>query len=53
MAHFPGFGIEANADKIGMAAAAGTAAGIAIHAIATNVKKRKNINELIKEGKEE
>jgi hydrogenase small subunit len=52
MASFPGFGIEADADKIGIAAAIGTAAGLAAHAVATNIRKKKEINELIKEGKE-
>lgn len=52
MASFPGFGIESDADKIGMVAAGATAAGIAAHAIATNFKKKKLINNLIEEGKE-
>jgi hydrogenase small subunit len=47
---FPGFGIEATADKIGVAAAAATAAGIAAHAVLTNVRKRKVINENMEES---
>lgn len=38
-----GFGIEATADRIGMAIGAATAAGIAIHAVATNIRKKKLI----------
>ena len=49
---FPGFGIKSNADTIGMIAAGITAAGMAAHAIATNVRKRKFIDALIQEGKE-
>jgi hydrogenase small subunit len=52
MASFPGFGIESNADTVGMVAAGVTAAGIAAHAIATNFKKQKLISNLIKEGEE-
>jgi len=42
---FPGFGIETTADDIGLAVGAVTAAGIAAHAISTNIKKRKLIRE--------
>jgi hydrogenase small subunit len=52
MANFPGFGIESNADKIGMVAAAATAIGITAHSIATNFRKSKLIDDLIEEGKE-
>jgi hydrogenase small subunit len=44
---FPGFGIEATADKIGLAVGAAATAGVAIHAIATNVRKRGLIDERI------
>jgi len=47
---FPGFGIESNADTVGMWAAGITAAGLAAHAIATNIRKRKLISDLIEEG---
>jgi hydrogenase small subunit len=46
---FPGFGIETSADKIGTAAAAVTAGGIALHAISSVIRK----NKLIKENKAE
>ncbi len=52
MASFPGFGIEANADKIGLIGAAVTGAGIAAHAIATNVRKRGVLSSLKLEGKD-
>ena len=48
---FPGFGIESTADSIGLAAAAVTGAGIAAHIVATNVRKRKAINEAVADGK--
>lgn len=48
---FPGFGIESNADKVGVAAAVATGAGIAAHAIATNVRKRGLINKTVEEAK--
>jgi len=47
-----GFGIEATADKIGMVALGATAAGIAIHAVATNLRKHKIVESLIDEGKQ-
>jgi hydrogenase small subunit len=51
MASFPGFGIETDADKVGIVAAGVTAAGIAAHAIATNLRKDKVITGHIQEGK--
>ncbi len=36
---FPGFGIETNADKIGLTVGVVTAAGLAAHALATNLRK--------------
>jgi Ni,Fe-hydrogenase I small subunit len=45
LAGFPGFGIEATADKIGLAVGGATAVGIAAHAITTNIRKRKLIRE--------
>ena len=50
--NFPGFGIESNADKIGAAAAGVTVAGIAAHAIGTNLRKKKLIDNLVQEGKD-
>ncbi len=43
LASFPGFGIETTADTIGTILGIGTAAGIAAHAVATNIRKRKII----------
>ncbi len=45
LASFPGFGIETTADTIGTVVGAATAAGIAAHAITTNIRKRKMIKE--------
>ncbi|HRJ30680.1 MAG TPA: hydrogenase small subunit [Cyclobacteriaceae bacterium] len=47
-----GFGIEATADTVGKVALGVTAAGIAAHAVATNLRKKKMIDNLISEGKE-
>lgn len=49
-AGFPGFGIESTADKIGLAVGGATAAGIAAHAVVTNVRKRRLIREEIEGG---
>jgi hydrogenase small subunit len=43
LASFPGFGIETTADTVGVTVGAVTAAGIAAHAITTNIRKRKLI----------
>jgi hydrogenase small subunit len=40
---FPGFGIETTADRLGAYLAAATAGGLALHALATNVRKRRLI----------
>jgi len=40
---FPGFGIEKTADKIGVIVGIATGAGIAAHAISTNIMKRREI----------
>ena len=42
---FPGFGIEATADTVGVAALGVAAAGVAAHAVMTNVRKRHEIGE--------
>jgi hydrogenase small subunit len=47
LASFPGFGIESTADKIGAVAGGLTAAGIAAHAVTTNIRKRKLISKEI------
>ena len=53
LASFPGFGIETTADKIGLAAAAATAAGVTAHAISTNIRKRSLIHEALDESVKE
>jgi hydrogenase small subunit len=45
LANFPGFGIESAADKIGLGVAAATVAGVAAHAVMTNVTKKHDIGE--------
>jgi hydrogenase small subunit len=49
---FPGFGIEATADKVGMVALGATTVGLAAHAIWTNVRKHKLVSNLKKEGED-
>src|SRR5699024_9872379 len=39
-----GFGMEATADQIGLAVGAATVAGIAVHAVANNIRKKKLID---------
>ena len=50
LASFPGFGIESTADTVGVTVGLVTAAGIAAHAISTNIRKRKLIQEGVKES---
>ena len=45
LASFPGFGIESTADTIGTALGVGAVAGVAAHAITTNIRKRKLIEQ--------
>ena len=49
---FPGFGIEATADTIGMVALGATAVAIGGHAVATNIGKSKLIHGHEAEGKQ-
>ena len=42
---FPGFGVETTADTIGAYLAAGAAGGIALHALVTNIRKRRLIKQ--------
>jgi len=42
---FPGFGIETTADTVGLAAAGAAVAGVAAHAVVTNIRKRHLIKE--------
>lgn len=46
LASFPGFGIESTADSIGAAVGITAAAGVTLHAITTNIRKRKAIREV-------
>ncbi len=50
LAGFPGFGIETTADTIGTIVGIGAAAGVTAHAVVTNIRKRKLINEHIEES---
>ena len=46
LASFPGFGIESTADTVGAVVGVATVAGIAAHAVVTNVRKKKVIAEV-------
>ena len=50
LASFPGFGIETTADKVGVVLGVATAAGIAVHAVSTNIRKRKLIQQEIRDS---
>ncbi len=52
LTNVPGFGIEETADKVGMIAAGVVGAGIAVHAVAANIRKRKELNLRIEAGRE-
>ncbi len=45
LASFPGFGIESTADTIGASLGVAAAAGVAAHAIVTNIRKAKLIDD--------
>lgn len=49
--NFPGFGIESNADKIGAIAAGATLAGVAAHAVAATIRRKKNTDKMEAESK--
>jgi len=49
----PGFGIEKTADTIGTAVGLATVAGVATHAIVTNIRKRSVIAEVHTEDRKE
>jgi len=49
LATFPGFGIETDADKIGLYAAGAAAAGVTAHTIATNIRKKKVLDIEVEE----
>jgi hydrogenase small subunit len=50
---FPGFGIETTADDIGAIMAAAAAGGIAVHAVITNIRKRRKIKEELEKSLED
>ncbi|MDO8794149.1 MAG: hydrogenase small subunit [Vicinamibacterales bacterium] len=47
LTNFPGFGIEATADKIGVAVGVVTTAGLVGHAVLTSIRKRDVINKKV------
>jgi hydrogenase small subunit len=53
LASFPGFGVESTADTIGTAVGVATLAGVAAHAIVTNIRKRSVIAEVHTEDEKE
>jgi hydrogenase small subunit len=53
LASFPGFGIESTADTIGTAVGVATLAGVAAHAVVTNIRKRNVIAEVHTEDEKE
>jgi hydrogenase small subunit len=53
LASFPGFGIESTADTVGAVVGVATLAGVAAHAVVTNVRKRKVIAEVHVEDQKE
>ena len=46
LSSFPGFGIESTADTVGTVVAAATLAGVAAHAVVTNIRKKQVIAEV-------
>ena len=53
LASFPGFGVESTADTVGTVVAVATLAGVAAHAVVTNIRKRGVIAEVHAEVKKE
>jgi len=53
LSSFPGFGIESTADTVGAAVGVATVAGVAAHAIVTNIRKRAVIAEVHTEDQKE
>ncbi len=51
LTNLPGFGIESNADTIGKVAAGALAGGIAVHAVAAKIAKRKQLKSRTSRGK--
>lgn len=52
LTNVPGFGIEANADKIGMVATGAVAGAAVAHSVASTVAKRKEMKRRVNEGKD-
>lgn len=52
LTNVPGFGIEANADKIGMVATGAVAGAAVAHAVASTISKRKEMKERVNSGKD-
>jgi hydrogenase small subunit len=53
LSYFPGFGIESTADTVGTAVGLTTIAGVAAHAVVTNVRKHQVIAEVHAEERKE
>ncbi len=49
---FPGFGVETTADTVGVAVGAVTVAGLAAHAVVTNLRKHTVIAEAVRQGEQ-
>ena len=52
LTNIPGFSIEGTADKVGMIATGAAVAGAAAHAVAANVRKRKELKNRVEAGRE-
>lgn len=50
LTNLPGFGIEATADKVGMLVGGALVGGITVHAVASMIAKRKDIDRRISKG---
>lgn len=50
LTNLPGFGIEATADKVGMVVGGALVGGITVHAVASMIAKRKDIDRRISKG---
>jgi hydrogenase small subunit len=50
LTQLPGFGIEATADKVGMAVSGALTAAVSVHAVASIITKRKDVNKRINKG---
>jgi hydrogenase small subunit len=50
LSSFPGFGLESNADKVGLVAVGAATAGALVHAVATNIRKKKILDSNVQEA---